>query len=584
LDRPQEASLAFRRALVLAPGHDDALLNFAAHHEDAGRLKHAMQLLDRAVIVRPDFAKAYCHIGNVLFAQGDIAAAASAYATSLAIKSDDTDTLSNLGATLRTQGKLEAAIAQYRKGLVVRPDMPELLANFANTRQEQGLLDDALLFNRRALAVQPDFATAHSNLLFLLGYGCLLAALGLRQAHEQWYEQHCPKAHFTGHANINHPGRTLRIGYVSGDFRTHAVSMFIEPVLRAHDRETVETFCYSNSSQHDAVTTRLQDLTDGWRSICGKSDAEAARMIEADGIDILVDLSGHTALNRLKLFALKPAPVQVTYLGYFATTGVPTIDYWVTDDILHPADTIEQTTEQIWRLPRCWVCYQPHPEAPEVVVPSSDVITFGSFNALAKITPQTVSLWSKVLLAVPNSRLLLKTRGMADRSAQKRLLALFAELAVPADRIGFHGHVASFVDHLAAYGEIDICLDPLPCSGGTTTADALWMGVPVLTLAGATMIGRMSASMLTALGMTEWIATNETDFVAKAMRFAADSELRARLRKTQRQRMQASALCDPAGLAGALEDAYRAMWKKWCGRNSAPAQNERRLAVEEQTR
>jgi len=291
------------------------------------------------------------------------------------------------------------------------------------------------------------------------------------------------------------------------------VSQFLEPVLKGHDHEAVEVYCYAEVPQPDEVSGRLESEVDHWRTTVGRSDAQVARQIHEDAIDILVDLAGHTANNRLGIFTYKPAPIQVTYLGYCTTTGLEAMDYWLTDAVVTPETTVERSTEAIWRLPRCWLSYGPDPQSPEVAVrPGADPVTFGSFNNISKLTPQVIGTWAEILQAVPGSRLLLKTRALREEGMCAEVRARFAAEGVAAERVEMRGATPGY---LAEYGEVDIALDPFPRTGGATTADALWMGVPVVTLAGERMIERQGASLLTAVGLEELIAADREDYIAK---------------------------------------------------------------------
>ncbi|MBX9724336.1 MAG: hypothetical protein K2X81_23205, partial [Candidatus Obscuribacterales bacterium] len=349
------------------------------------------------------------------------------------------------------------------------------------------------------------------------------------------------------------------------DFRSHVLGGFIEPLLGGHDAKAVEIFCYSQGIADDAVTRRCRAQADHWRDIAGKDDAAVAEMIRADGLHVLEDLSCHTAGNRLGVFARKPAPVQVTHIGAFATTGLDSMDYWITDGVLHPPDTAELAAEAIWRLRRCWVGWRPPADAPDIAPPpslSGRPVTFGSFNNLAKLTPRTIALWSRVLAALPGSRLLLKDRKLQEAAERNRLHQAFAAHGIAPGRLEMKAYVASAKAHLELYNDMDLALDPVPCTGAGTTVEALWMGVPVVTLAGSVMLERQGASLLAAIGRGEWITGSEDGYVALALSLAHDGTARAALRASQRGRMAASELCDERGFAAAVEAAYRTMWEK----------------------
>jgi predicted O-linked N-acetylglucosamine transferase (SPINDLY family) len=372
----------------------------------------------------------------------------------------------------------------------------------------------------------------------------------------------------------NHPERRLRIGYVSPDLHRHPVSYFFEPLLAAHDKTRFDVFCYANhpSCYSDDVTQRLQSLSGHWRSVLGRSDQELARIIHDDGIDILVDLAGHTYGNRLRAFTYRPAPVQATYLGFFAATGLEAMDYWVSDEVLHPLDTQEQAVEQIYRLPRCWVCYLPPAGAPDVSPPPSrDVqVTFGSFNNLTKLSPEVIETWSQLLRQLEGSQLLVMDKPLGEIGTRQRLLEQFGGHGITADRLTLRSG-APFEQYLATYAEVDIALDPFPRTGGTTTAEALWMGVPVITLAGQRYVERISTSKLTAVGLQDLVASSREEYIRIALLLARNPSRRAELRGNLRDRMAKSPLCDAAGLANAMESAYESMWQRFLSEQVAKA-------------
>ena len=359
----------------------------------------------------------------------------------------------------------------------------------------------------------------------------------------------------------------LKIGYVSPDFKRHPVGKFIAPIIKHHDHQKFEIYCYGEIQKVDEITEEIQSSCDHWRSTLGLTDAEVIEQIKQDQIDILIDLAGHTDDNRLPIFFSKPAPIQASYLGYFATTGIPTIDYWITDHHLHPVDTEEKTSETIWRLPRCYVAYQPSPEALEVnPLPalSSEYITFGCLNNFSKLNPFLLSLWAKILQALPQSRLILKSHyHNLDDTEEKQSVELFLqEQGFNLEQVELIDSPTLAEDYFALYHRIDIHLDTFPYNGCTTTCDALWMGVPVLTLAGDRKIQRMGNSLLQAIGLEDWIAHSPEEYVNKAITFAQDLEAIAQLRTSLRERFQKSQLGDIEGLTLALENAYQQMWKK----------------------
>jgi predicted O-linked N-acetylglucosamine transferase (SPINDLY family) len=369
------------------------------------------------------------------------------------------------------------------------------------------------------------------------------------------------------HTNERNPNRRLRIGYCSPDFRRHAVAYFIEPVLAAHNGEHFEIFCYSLVRIQDEVTKRIQGQTDQWRSMAGMSDEDAAELIRKEGIDILVDLAGHTAGNRILLFARKPAPVQVSWIGYFATTGLSTMDYKIVDGYTDPTGKTEQFyTEKLIRMPESFLCYLPDRESPEVrPLPalSAGHVTFGSFNNFAKVTPEVFTLWARVLQELPGSRLILKGSSFSDETTRQYARNMFQERGISAERITLQSWDPS-PKHFASYHQVDIGLDTFPFNGATTTCEAMWMGVPVITLEGTAYHSRAGVSLLSNVGLPELIATTEDEYTGIAVHLASDIEKLDLLRKGLRDRMSHSPLTDAERFTANLELCYRKMWEDWC--------------------
>ncbi len=410
---------------------------------------------------------------------------------------------------------------------------------------------------------------AHQNLLLVLNYSEDHTAQQVYEEHLRFARLHEEPLRSTiePHGNDRAPGRRLRVGYVSPDFRAHSVAFFIEPVLEHHDRDRFEVFCYYNNTLADAVTERLRRHADGWRIIAGKSDAEVARQIRADRIDILVDLAGHTAMSRALVLARKPAPVQVTWLGYPNTTGLSAVDYRITDEFADPPGTSEHLhAERLVRLPGSFSCYRPPDDAPDVAgLPAgmTGCITFGSFNAPAKISARSIGLFAEVLRAVPGSRLMLKNNALHEAATRETMIQAFLRVGVAPDRLMLLGRDPSHGHHLAHYNDVDIALDTVPYNGATTTCDALWMGVPVVTLAGTTHVGRVGVSLMSNLGLTDLIAHTPLEYSAIAARLAEDLQALAALRAGLRPRMSTSVLTDARRFTGHLEQAYRKMWEKY---------------------
>ncbi|HMD55082.1 MAG TPA: hypothetical protein VKJ65_11085, partial [Phycisphaerae bacterium] len=364
-------------------------------------------------------------------------------------------------------------------------------------------------------------------------------------------------------------------GYVSGDFREHSVTYFLQGLFAAHDPGQVEIFCYADLRNSDHVTSRLKSFVHHWQNITGKSDSDVAEIIRRDGIDILLDLAGHTADNRLLAFARKPAPVQVTYLGYPGTTGLGTVDYRFTDAYADPPGQDDKFySEKLLRLNNTFLCYEPPDVAPPVgplpALKRSGAIIFGCLNMLPKINAKVVELWAQILKQTPESRMLLKNASLSDLSAREHLLQLFTNCGIGPDRLELHGWMASSKEHLQLYNQIDLALDTFPYNGTTTTCEALWMGVPVVTLAGHVHMSRVGVSLLSNAGLPELIAQTPEEYVQIAVKLAGDLPKLNELRGTMRQRMQKSPLMDSRRFAHNVEEAYRNMWRNWCRDAVAP--------------
>jgi protein O-GlcNAc transferase len=412
----------------------------------------------------------------------------------------------------------------------------------------------------------------HSNLLLVLHYAPGIDPKEIYREHVRWNEmhtRHLPPA--AAHTHVPDPERRLRIGYVSPDFREHAIARTFYPLLAGHDHGVCEVCCYASlPGPPDATTARMQAHADVWRDIASLTDDQAAAMIRGDGIDILVDLAGHTAGQRLGVFARRPAPVQVTYLGYPDTTGLEAIDHRLTDAWADPPGQTEALhSEQLVRLPGCgWVFDAADVPLPEDHGRDGEVV-FGSFNILAKVTEPMLDLWGAILAAVPGSRLLAKARGLASAATRQRLVERFGAAGIEAERFELVGAVPAYRDHLALMARADIALDPFPYHGTTTTLETLWMGTPVITLAGATHVSRVGVSLLTAVGLADLVAPTPQAYVAAAVRLADDRDRLAGIRRSLRQRMREGGVLDGPTFARKVEAAYRRMWRHWCERRRA---------------
>jgi protein O-GlcNAc transferase len=572
--RHEEAIVHYQSALQLRPDYVEAHNNLGLALNALGKTEKAIPHYKRALELRPDYAGAHNNLGLAMFKADDNSEEAIAHIRqALELMPDNFDAHNNMALVFCAQGKLDQALPHYQRSLDLRPNNIDTYISIGGAYLDLGHHDQALEYYEKALVIKPDHTTLHDNKLLTLNYmpNCDPASL---YEHHRKYFRCCAESLLSTiqpHLNNRSPNRRLRIGYVSSDFRQHPVAHFIEPVLERHNHEKFEIYCYYADSREDAINRRIRSYADKWREIMGKPDEEVVRTIREDQIDILVDLGGHTGGTRLLIFARKPAPVQVTWLGYPNTTGLTTMDYRITDIYADPVGMTEAFhSEQLVRLPECFSCYSPPRNSPDVAESPffrDGYITFGSFNNFAKVSTEVMRLWAKVLVAVPDSRLILKYRGLNGDYLQKRVVDFFASCNVPADRLELLGSDGSQFDHLARYNDIDIALDTFPYNGTTTTCDAIWMSVPVITLAGQTHVGRVGVSQMNNLGLSELIAISQEDYVLKAEKLAKNTDYLRKLRSGMRARMSASPLMNAERLTRNIEQAYRNMWLGWCQGN-----------------
>jgi predicted O-linked N-acetylglucosamine transferase (SPINDLY family) len=523
-----------------------------------GRLDAAAELLGRAVALEPRNADARTALFHVLEAKGDPAGAARELEALLRERPDWAEALHNYGVVLKKLTRFEEAEAALRRAIALQPDFALAWRILGGVLLAQARIDDALALYRQA---PKDFELASVE-LFALNASDEISADQLFERHAAFgreLEQAIPaRFAFPRH---NDPARRLRIGYVSGELSYHVVALFLQPVLEHRDRAAVEVFCYSTSERFDEYTRKLAAHADAWRRCAGLGATPLADLIHADGIDILVDLAGHSGEPQLRVFAQKPAPVQATWLGYLNTTGLTRIDYRITDAHADPTDL--RHTEKLARLPHSQWCYRPFVQVPAVRSPpvqKNGYVTFGSFNQILKLSKRSRRLWARILQRLPSSRLVIL--GVPPGRAHDELRKDLPDAA----RVELVPYV-KLQDYFASYNEVDIALDTTPYSGGTTTCDALWMGVPVLTAPGERPVSRSAASILTTAGLTEWIASGDDDYVQRAIELANPQTL-AKLRATLRPRMQASPLMDEAGFTRDLEALYRQMWRTYCSQGA----------------
>lgn len=566
LGRWKEARNCHAQAVALSPALLDAWNNLGAALMKLGQPVRALEAFGQALAVDPAQPDVHVNLGRLHAQRGDHARAESCFRTALRLRPGCANAHSNLAVVLSELGRQAEARVSLEAALATRPDFPEAWNNLGHVRKAEGNLAGALDAFARAVELRPDYSAAHSNFLFTLAYTEDIPPAQKFELHRDWARRHAADLPRCALANERAPARRLKLGYVSPDFRAHACALFLEPLLREHDRTAFEVHAYAEVAAPDAVTARLRGLVDHWHDTVGLTDEALAARINADGIDVLVDLAGHTANGRLLALARKPAPVQITYLGYPATTGLEAMDWRLTDAVAEPPGTCEALyTERLYRLPHSLWCYQPFAdmqgEVSTLPALAKGHVTFGSFNSYTKIGPQVVELWAEVLHAVPDARLLMVT--VPAGATQDALWAHFAELGIGRERVLLHDRLPR-ERYVATFAEVDIALDPFPCNGGTTTCDALWMGLPVVALRGDTFLSRASLSVLGAAGCAEYAVADAAAYVACCRRLAGDVDALARVRAGLRARLASSPLLDAPAFARDVEAAFRDMWRQWC--------------------
>ena len=531
-ERREEALLALQKATSLSIGDAEGHYNLGIVYRSLERLNDAEKSFRFAIKLVPKYAAAFNNLGLILFEKRHIQEAKSC----------------------------------FEEALLILPNYAEAHRNMATVLHALGDIDESVTHLKRARQIDPDLTDLNTTLLFYMS-----EMVGVSS--EELFAEHCRygdyvegplRASWSQHDNLRDPEKNLKIGFVSGDFYKHAVSSFIEPVLiHLMEYPQLSLYAYSDPEIEDETTNRLRGYFSHWYSMTGVSDEKLAEKIRGDGIDILVDLSGHTARNRLLTFARKPAPVQLSWIGYPGTTGLQSMDYYLMVPFSSPPGKFDdQFTEKLVYLPA--TPFSPSDLSPPVnTLPAlkNGYITFGSFNRQSKINPSVIALWSELLRALPESKMLLDV--MPQVGSGDRLIELFSLEGIAAERLMLHPR-AGTERYLALHHQVDICLDTFPYNGGTTTLNALWMGVPTLTLAGSTLPGRLGAGMLGQVGLNSFVAEDKSDFVEKGVSWANSLITLSSLRLELRERFKQSAIGQPTIIALSLERALRIMWRRWC--------------------
>ena len=553
------------QALALDPHHFRAHNNLGLALMDMRLPAAAAAGFRKSLAINSEFAEAHSNLGNVLRELGEFEAAADHCRKAIALQGGFGQAHNNLGNALKMQRQLTEAAACYEEALRLLPHEAQVALNLGIVRRELGDHAAAIEAFRRSIALRPTWGEAWSNLLFTLSFAQHVAPLDYLTEALAFGRMAAAQARpFTDWLVARATGAPLRIGFVSGDLRTHPVGFFLESVLTQLDPARVQLFAYSTRPYEDELTQRLKPRFAQWRTLVGLTDEAAAATIRNDGIHILLDMSGHTDSNRLPVFAWKPAPVQASWIGYFASTGLTAIDYVLGDQWVLPPVEAEHFVERPWRLPHGYLCFTPPEPAVAIDVNAATdttrPLTFGCFSDLVKVNDRVVAVWARILHAVPGARLFLKAQQLADEAQRAATLQRFAAYGIAPERVLMEGP-SPRAAYLSAYNRVDISLSPFPYPGGTTTAESLWMGVPVLCRHGDRFLGHLCESVLQSVDLGDWIAADDDAYVARALAAASERDALAALRRELRERVLTSSLCNPDRFARTLEGEFERMWR-----------------------
>lgn len=576
--KPEAATDSLRHALTLQPQSAAAHYHLGNLLADLGRHDEAVRHYRDALTSEPGHAQVQANLGVSLLALQQVAPAVAALREAVALQPAHALTHSNLGNALMAAGLMHDAQASHEQAVTLAPELGLVHRNLAHLLKTIGEPEAALSHLEQALALEPEpepeQLAVHSEVLFMQQYlpqtssRNLARVAGARRFGEGALRRAQP---FLSWTSTPLPERRLRIGLLSSDLRAHPVGYFVESVLAALFNEAadrVEICVYANQREDDPVSQRLRQCCSHWLAVIDLDDAALAQRIRNDKVDVLIDLSGHTLHNRLPVLAWKSAPVQLSWLGYCGSTGLASVDAFIGDPWIVPDGGEDEFVERVMRLPETFLCFTPPPfdlAVGPLPALTNGGIRFGCFNQLAKMNDHVVALWARVLHAVPGSQLLLQGQALQDPAIRDRIIERYGRHGIAPDRLSLQAAQAR-QDYLRAYNQVDIALDPFPYPGGTTTLEALWMGVPVLTLPGTSALSRQGSSILQNLELDDWVAKDADDYLARAVRHAADTRALAELRHGLRERLLNSPLCDAPRFAGYLEQAVRALWREWCAR------------------
>lgn len=563
----QKAINEFREVIRLNPNYHEAYFRLGMLFSELGKLEDSIFCYKKAFEIKPDDVRVVNNLTDIYNRLKKFDEAEEMARKTLELTPNLAEAHGNLGNVYKNQGNYEKAEFHFKEALKSHPEDSKILYHLGATLLFSNRAQEAASHLKKSMEQDPTFHHAHSSYVYALNYFEEPTKQEIFEAHCDWGKQQSKGVQDNTWSWIDrNPDKKIRVGFVSPDFRAHVVALFIQQLFSHYDKKQFEFYGYAEVANPDGFTSKFMGQLDGWRTTIGLTDEMVYETIKKDKIDILVDLAGHSAGNRLVAFSMKPAPVQVSYLGYINTTGLNTIDYRFADEWVNPEESQQFYSEKLYRLPNSFTCYEPiHPcpEVTETPALKNGYITFGCFNNTNKLTPKVIELWCGILKAVPDSGLLLKSSHLADEDTCKRFLNLFSEYGISKDRVQLEGP-SEIYDYMAAYSKIDIALDPFPHNGGTTSHDALWMGVPMISLEGDRYVSRFGVTILNNLGYPDWIAKDEEEYIEIAKNISSNIDQLNDIRLNLRQKMASSPLCDGKAFAGHFGNAIKTIWKDFC--------------------